>query len=827
MLSKTDEFLLYGSLADYESFILFVKREIAPYMQLELKIEDYLPELYQEFREHQYTAEQIHRGAGKAQSLDSCALTPKGWVKFRDLKEGDEIFCGNGKITKIKWLHEIKKRKIYEVTTSDGRKAQCHDGHLWVVTRPTRTRKKRRVLKLSQIMENYYDERIDKRYNRKYKEYTYYIPNPKPIQFKEKDLLIDPYTLGYWLGDGSSYDARITTDDPEILDYIPYKNVTKLKDKYVYFIKGLQKDLRKLQLIPKNKHIPEEYLIGSVKQRTELLQGLIDSDGHITARKGSYIIEFSNKNERLIDDVVKLVRSLGGTAKKKKRKTSCNGKIFDSFRISILLPPEIIPSKLKRKRKNFNGKENLQNAIVDIRYIKEDLTRCITVEDPEATYITDDYLMTHNTELGIWLTIFYAVCIPINPFSGKRIQEQVIITAAGEALALLNARIKHFFYENPNLRKYIPEGITNKERKNDYWNSKEMYLTNGSIIHFRQINSRSIRGLHPDRVWGDDLVGDNSAIVDKDIESKWFGAVHGTTTAKNAIVDVTGTPRRFTDVMFLMKENKAYFFKARPIINTDGSVLSNKRWTKEKAEKVKEVIGSVIWACEYLLNPIDDGTSLIKSDWVDRCKSEVYDIQRTRPQNVKALYLGVDFAFSDRILADKSVFWSWAEIELDGKTKYLLLDVETKKGWSGQEQMDYINELHKTYHYDLIALEENSIKAISKNIKTDYGNLPIKRFWTGTNDEKQETTDKYKEYTTVGKRNLILRLGTSLENKEIILPYKSKEARDKVEQFKLECVSFAQEEGKLTEIGVHPDMPIAAAYGLEVAKRWGNSFFIT
>ena len=432
-----------------------------------------------------------------------------------------------------------------------------------------------------------------------------------------------------------------------------------------------------------------------------------------------------------------------------------------------------------------------------------------------------------KTELGIWLTIFYAVCMAKNPFSGKVIQEQLVITAAGEALGLINARIKHFFYENENLRQYIPEGITKKDRTNDYWNSKEMYLTNGSIIHFRPINSKSIRGLHPDRVWGDDLVGDNSQLVDKDIEEKWFGAVHGTTTAKNAIVDVTGTPKRFTDIMFIMKENKEYYFRARPIIKPDGTILSKKRWSKEKVEQVKRTIGSVMWSSEYMLDPLDDGTSLIKSDWVDRCKSEVYDIQKTRPDKVRALYLGVDFAFSDRILADKSVFWSWAEIELDGKIKYLLLDVDTRKGWSGQEQMDYIDELHKTYHYDIIGLEENSIKAISKNIKTDYGHLPIKRFWTGTTDEKQETTDKYKEYTTVGKRNLILRLGTALENQEVILPYKSKEAKDKVDRFKQECISFAQEDGKIIEIGVHPDMPIAAGYGLEVAKRWGRGFFLT
>jgi hypothetical protein len=434
-----------------------------------------------------------------------------------------------------------------------------------------------------------------------------------------------------------------------------------------------------------------------------------------------------------------------------------------------------------------------------------------------------------KTEFGIWITIFYAVCQPENPFSGKRIQEQLIITQAGEAIDSLCSRIKHYFYENPRLAKFIPDGVSIKNRKNDFWNSKEMYLKNGHIIHFRPINSRSIRGLHPDRIWADDLVGDNSAVVDKDIEEKWFYAVHGCTTAKNALVDVTGTPRRFTDIMFKMKENKSYFFKARPILGPNGEILSSKRWNQEKIDQVKSVIGSVIFQCEYMLNPLDDSTGLIRSEWITRNYDRTRGFLNERPTWAKAVYLGVDFAFSDRLTADKSAFIIIAEGELEDRlTKqmrklYVIINIIEKRGMSGLEQFEFMKQLHSTYRFEMIGVEENSIKAISKSINSF--NLPLKRYWTGTTDEKTEK-GIIKDYETIGKRNLILRIGNQLEQNNVIIPY-DETSKPMTNELYNELITFAQEDGKVVEIGKHSDFGMALGIALEVGTRWGGSFFLT
>lgn len=462
-------------------------------------------------------------------------------------------------------------------------------------------------------------------------------------------------------------------------------------------------------------------------------------------------------------------------------------------------------------------------------------------EDYYREVYEDCWIAQHNlkqlprghskTEMvGIWFTIYLAVCQPVNPFFEKyekHITEQLLLAGDGAAMNAWGERLKHFFYENPKLRVFVPDGLKKEGKSNDLWNTKVMYLRNGHKIILRAIGDKAVRGNHVDRLHADDLVTENSTVVDDKIIAKWNGAVDGTTTNKMAMVQVTGTPLRQTDILFHLKD-RGYNFKRFPaIINfEEKKILSPNRWSFQKLMETKKRIGSTRFQCEYMLDPIDDKAALIKRQWIENCRSDKFKITRTRPDWAEAVYLGVDFAFSDRLTADKSAFWIYAELHVQGQKYLILLDYITKKGLSGMQQMEYIEELHESYQFDLMGLEENSIKAITREIKKDFGHLPIKRFWTGTHDQKEETEDPSKEYTTVGKRNLIIRMGTQFENRQIILPDGDEESRNKVDTFITECISFAQEGGKLVEIGVHPDIPIAAAYAGEVAQRWGGGFMI-
>jgi len=168
------------------------------------------------------------------------------------------------------------------------------------------------------------------------------------------------------IGDGGlTQRVTFTTADPEILDYIKLPEgckVEKLKSaKYAYSITGtkregrhmvnpmkdLVEDLGLMYKKSDKKVIPQKYLYGSVKQRMELLRGLMDTDGYIS-KKGN--IEFSVSNKKLVYQVKQLCESLGIRCSLSVRQTAC----LDNFRLKILTSKEIFRLKRKLDRLNTN-----------------------------------------------------------------------------------------------------------------------------------------------------------------------------------------------------------------------------------------------------------------------------------------------------------------------------------------------------------------------------------------------------------------------------------------------------------------------------------------
>ena len=252
------------------------------------------------------------------------------------------------------------------------------------------------------------------------------------------------------------------------------------------------------------------------------------------------------------------------------------------------------------------------------------------------------------------------------------------------------------------------------------------------------------------------------------------------------------------------------------------------RFNKQKLLDIKTDIGTIAFQQEFLNNPADNENSIIKKEWIMQCLREdlsFEDLQKEKEYSLKVM--GADFAFSDRVTSDKSAYCSLGVKD----DFYYLFHTETFKGWSVSEQLNHIkNVLHTKHYYDQIGLEENSIKAVSKDLR-QY-NLPITLFWTGAQDKAQSSpTTKDYEYLgkrhTVGKINLIMRLATAFENKRFILPYKTEADKQIVDQLIAECTSFALNEGKLVEAGVHPDIPIGLGYALELANNINSVVVLT
>jgi len=230
--------------------------------------------------------------------------------------------------------------------------------------------------------------------------------------FLERKVPIDPYFLGIWLGDGTASLIEITTSDSEISNYVHkiakefglwvkvYPN--KFKTCAQYRITGQRKNsnallstFKELNLL-NNKHIPELYKINSRKIRLQLLAGLIDTDGN----RGGNCLNFSNNNRKLCDDVAFLARSVGLAAYVTKRFTTCNNKLFKSYRVSISGNVSKIPCRLSRKKcsKRKQKKDVLMTGFT-IKKLGIGEYYGFTL-DGNQLYLMADFTVCHNSTIA-------------------------------------------------------------------------------------------------------------------------------------------------------------------------------------------------------------------------------------------------------------------------------------------------------------------------------------------------------------------------------------------------------------------------------------------
>jgi superfamily II DNA or RNA helicase len=368
--------------------------------------------------------------SGKAQPLYSKIRVPGGWIKMGEVKIGDTISTPDNGTAKVLNIFSQGLRPVYRITFEDGRTTDCDKEHLWkVFNRRYWHTKCERVLSLERIIKFKEDSKIQ-----------LYIPLPKPIENVSKVLPIDPYVLGLLIGDGciinnigfSNIDNEVVKNLKEKLipgyklrknkgnnvDYtIVLENKQPTTGKKGYYTNAYVKNLVSLGLYGKRsyeKFIPDIYKESTIEQRLELLRGLMDTDGagdkcgftrlkYKVQRAGStpYI---GTSSKQLALDIQYIIRSLGGLCKIFPKKSfftykgeKKKGRIFYRCSIRYTKPEELY--KLHRKADNVKRNKNitLRCRIKSIEYLGEKETQCIEIDHPDHLYITDDFIVTHNT----------------------------------------------------------------------------------------------------------------------------------------------------------------------------------------------------------------------------------------------------------------------------------------------------------------------------------------------------------------------------------------------------------------------------------------------
>lgn len=351
-------------------------------------------------------------GLGKAMKFDAKILTPNGWTTIDKLSVGDLIYGSNGSTTVVTGVFPQGGKNIFRVEFTDGSTAECCDEHLWSVQ--SANHKKRgegfRTLSLKEIMSDlsYANGNL-----------KHYIPMVNTVFFDEKPVPINPYILGVLLGDGSFRNKHISlsTPDEEIVKYFEFflpndlRIVKRQGDGVEYGIVGdglsnsYIQEIKKLGLMEKysnEKFVPDIYKYNHSYVRLQILRGLLDTDGYISKSDGT--IQYYSTSEQMTNDVIELVQSFGGIARKKQKRGSYkkNGVKINCqicYTITINLPKEIIPFKLTRRLELMKEvkKYNPTRGIKKIIPIGHHEAICISVDAPDKLFVTGDYVLTHNT----------------------------------------------------------------------------------------------------------------------------------------------------------------------------------------------------------------------------------------------------------------------------------------------------------------------------------------------------------------------------------------------------------------------------------------------
>jgi replicative DNA helicase len=362
---------------------------------------------------------------GKAQPMDANVLTPRGFLRMSEVRVGTRITGRDGGEYKVTGVFPQGRMDVYRVHLSDGTWTECTYDHLWW----TQTRNERRrglsgsVKTLRQIDQTMNRPDGGRR--------NHALPLVEPVRYKPSmPLKIAPYTMGVLLGDGclsSRCSPVISNPEPDIYrrvqEELPASDrLSMSKDEITVRLSNRDADgantttraLRHYGLmgaVSDTKFIPEPYLRATIVERRRLLAGLLDTDGHVC--ETGKMMEYTTASELMANQVAELVRGLGGRCSMADRIPTYTyrgetrrGKRSYRLHISFGNSNPSFSEKHAARWESIKGGRLEHRSIVKVEQVGTRECQCISVDAPDSLYVTDNFIVTHNTA--------GALCVAIN-----------------------------------------------------------------------------------------------------------------------------------------------------------------------------------------------------------------------------------------------------------------------------------------------------------------------------------------------------------------------------------------------------------------------------
>lgn len=525
---------------------------------------------------------QCGRNWGKALDIETEIPTPSGWKKLKDVFSGDLVFNEKGEPTRVIGQSPIyRNRECYELIFDDDSRIIADGNHNWMTrSKQERKRKKPPSKKTTLELIKQIKVRI---------EYNHQIQLNLSVQYPEKKLPIDPYLLGVWLGNGNRTQATLCQYDQEVIQILKDRGfeITNHSERNNYGVLGLLEILRENNLL-KNKHIPKDYLNGSVEQRIDLLCGLMDTDGTVS-KTGNCC--FDNTNENIAMDFKEIAESLGFKCTVKKRVGKLR-EVEHKLCYRIYFSPNFQIFKLSRKAKILepwlNKHKRRHRTLVGFKKVDSRPVKCISVESPSHLFLAGrQFLVTHNSELVSYLLWRYAYTFPgsENYYFAPYMKQAREILWATRRIQTIGPQ--HWIESDPN----------NTEMR--------ITFTNGSFIKLDgSDNVEAYRGVKPKGL----TVFDEF----KDFRPEFYEAYDPNRAAFDSPLMIIGTPPefecQFTKIAESYKKDDTKRFFHMP---TSANPYISQDWLRKKRDELYNRGEGDKWEREYEAKFVRGGASAI------------------------------------------------------------------------------------------------------------------------------------------------------------------------------------------------------------------------
>jgi len=592
-------------------------------------------------------------------SVDEKILTTSGWKTMGSVQPGDYVFGPDGLPTLVVGKSEThKNRELYEVETDDGAVVTCDGDHRWLVCLERKTKIFReytadQLWQRDQGARLYPSSRgVHIAPGRALNPRAAKLPPTCAVQLPEVILPIDPYVLGVWLGDGTSAQGVITShdaDSPQVRAEFARRGyaTTDQTTRMTFGVLGLKVKLRDLGVLG-DKHIPEAYFLGSEQQRLDLVRGLMDTDGNVSAKGQCF---FAQKSLRVVDGFRRLLWSLGVKNSLQTNNVTLNGKDYGvHYKVSFYMKGcATLPRKADR---TFNGVSGRF-----VRFRKTDRTGdtvCIEVAREDHLFLVGEGMVpTLNTK-----SEFASYLLPAW-FLGKFPNKKIIQISHTAELAVGFGRKVRNLVDTEVYHRIFPElGLQADSKAAGRWNTSKggdyFAIGIGGAVTGKGADLLIIDDPHSEQEAA--IAETNPDIYDKTYE--WYTSGPRQRLQPGAaiiIVQTRWSKRDLTGQVLkaaAQRGGEDWEVIELPAILPSGAPIWPEFWSLEELTALKEELPNSKWQAQYQQSPTSETSAIIKREWWKTWESE-------KPPKCEFVLMSWDTAFEKSQRSDFSALTTW------------------------------------------------------------------------------------------------------------------------------------------------------------------------